>query len=142
MRTIYEANDGTQFNTAEECERYEHKSSILLYRKNFLCFDEELHPIKFDEGYSFAEIIRSSYFFICFTQEAVETFQEKVDEIDESGTFPPYIRKDVLYGWAIDYNNCWSDVWEVVEEFEKQVGYLREAVCNMDNEIEKAKQGK
>lgn len=142
MRTIYEANDGTQFSTAEECERYESKNLVLTDRKNFLCFDEALHPIKFDEGHSFAEIIRSSYFFICFTQEAVETFQEKIAEIDESGTFPPYIRKDVLYGWAIDYNDCWSEVREVVEEFETQVGYLREAVCSMNNEIERAKQGK
>ena len=141
MRTIYEANDGTQFSTAEECERYESKKMILIDRKNFLCFDEALHPIKLDEGYSFAEIIKDSYFFICFTQEAAETFQEKVDEADESDTFPPYIRKDVLYGWAVDNNDCWSDVWEVVEEFEKQVGYLREAVYRMNDEIERAKRG-
>lgn len=33
MRIIYEANDGTKFNTAEECEHYESKSSILLDQK-------------------------------------------------------------------------------------------------------------
>ena len=142
MRIIYEANDGTKFNTAEECERYESKSSILLDRKNFLCFDEALHPIKLDEGYSFAKIIRNSYFFICFTKEAVEVFQEEVDKANESYTIPPYIRKDALYGWAVDNNDCWSDVWEVVEEFEKQANYLREAVYSMSNEIERAKQGK
>lgn len=142
MRIIYEANDGTQFNTAEECEHYESNNSILLDRKKFLCFDEALHPIKLDEGYSFAKIIRDSYFFICFTQEAADAFQEKVDEVDESKTFPPYIRKNILYGWAADNNDCWSDVWEVVEELEAQAGYLRMAVCTMNNEIEKAKQGK
>lgn len=67
MRIIYEANDGTQFNTAEECERYEYKSSILLDRKNFLYFDEELHPITLGEGYSFTEVVENAYFFICFT---------------------------------------------------------------------------
>lgn len=142
MRIIYEANDGTQFNTAEECEHYESNNSILLDRKNFLCFDEALHPIKLDEGYSFAKIIRDSYFFICFTQEAADAFQEKVDEADESKTFPPYIRKNVLYGWAVDNNDCWSDVWEVVEELENQANYLREAVHSMNDEIERAKQGK
>ena len=141
MRTIYEANDGTPFNTAEECKRYESKSSILLERKNFLCFDENFNPIKLCEGYSFAEVIRKAYFFICFTKEAVETFQEKVDEADESDTFP-YICKGTLYGWNVDNNNCWSDVWEVVEELEKQTAYLREAACSMNDEIEKAKQGK
>ena len=141
MRTIYEANDGTPFNTAEECERYESKSSILLDRKNFLCFDEALHPIKLDEGYSFAKIIRNSYFFICFTKEAVEVFQEKVNGADESGIFP-HIYKDTLYGWDVDNSGCWKDVWEVVEEFEKQANYLREAVYSMSNEIERAKQGK
>lgn len=141
MRIIYEANDGTQFNTAEECERHEYKSSVLLDRKNFLCFDQNLHPIKLCEEYSFAEIIEKAYFFICFTQEAVTAFQEKVDEADKSDIFP-YIRKDTLYGWAADNNDCWSDVWEVVEELEKQVGYLREAVYSMNDEIERAKQGK
>ena len=141
MRIIYEANDGTQFNTAEECERHEYKSSVLLDRKNFLCFDQNLHPIKLCEEYSFAEIIEKVYFFICFTQEAVEAFQEKVDEADESDIFP-YIRKDALYGWAVDNSDCWSDVWEVVEELEEQVGYLREAVYSMNDEIERAKQGK
>ena len=141
MRIIYEANDGTQFNTSEECERHEYKSSILLNRRNFLCFDEFFHPIELHGGDSFAEIIKKAYFFICFTQEAAEIFQEKVDESDESDTFP-YIHKDTLYGWAVNNNDCWSDVWEVVEEFEKQVGYLREAVSSMNDEIEKAKQGK
>ena len=141
MRIIYEANDGTKFNTTEECERYESKSSILLDRKNFLCFDQDLHPIKLCEEYSFTENIEKAYFFICFTQEAVEAFQEKVDEADESDIFP-YIRKDALYGWDVDNNDCWSDVWEVVEELENQANYLREAVYSMSNEIERAKQGK
>ena len=141
MRIIYEANDGTQFNTAEECERYESKNSILLNRKNFLCFDEFFHPIELHEGDSFAEIIEKAYFFICLTKEAVEVFLEKVDEADGSNTFP-CIHKDVLYGWAINNNDCWSNVWEVVEELEKQADYLRGAVRNMNNEIEKAKQGK
>ena len=140
MRIIYEANDGTQFNTAEECERYESKNSILLNRKNFLCFDGFFHPIELHEGDSFAEIINKAYFFICLTKEAVEAFLEKVDEADGSGTFP-CIHKDILYGWAVDKNNCWSNVLEVVEELERQAGYLRGAVCNMNNEIEKAKQG-
>lgn len=142
MRIIYEANDGTQFNTAEECECHEYKSSILLDRKNFLCFDQNFHPIKLCEGYSHAEMIKNAYFFICFTEEAVEAFQEEVDRANESDTFPSYIRKDALYGWAADNTDCWSDVWEVVEELEAQAGYLREAVCNMNNEIERAKQGK
>lgn len=142
MRIIYEANDGTRFSTAEECKRYESKNSILLDRKNFLCFDATFCPIKLDEGYSFAEIIRDSYFFICFTKEAAETFQEEVDKIGVSDTFPPYIRKDTLYGWNVDNSDCWSDVWEVVEELENQANYLREVVHNMNDEIEKAKQGK
>ena len=141
MRIIYEANDGTQFNTAEECEYHEYKSSILLNRKNFLCFDESFHPIKLYGSNSFAEIINQAYFFICFTEEAVEAFQEEVDRANESDTFPSYIRKDALYGWAADNNDCWSDVWEVVEELEARVGYLREAVHSMNDEIERAKRG-
>lgn len=142
MRIIYEANDGTKFNTAEECEYYESNSSILLDRKNFLCFDRELHPIKLCEECSFVKAMEKAYFFICFTKEAVEVFQEEVDKANESHTIPPYIRKDALYGWAADNSDCWSDVWEVVEELEAQAGYLREAVYHMSDEIEKAKQGK
>lgn len=140
MRTIYEANDGTQFNTAEECERYESKKSILFDRKNFLCFDEALHPIKLGEGYNFTEVIEKAYFFICFTEEAVVAFQEKVDEADENDTFP-YIHKNVLYGWAINNSDCWSGVWEVVEELEDQANYLREAVYHINDEIKRATQG-
>lgn len=141
MRTIYEANDGTQFSTAEECERYESKKLILIDRKNFLCFDAELHPITLGEGYSFTEVIENAYFFICFTEEAAVAFQEKVSEADQNDIFP-YIHKNILYGWDVNNDSQWSDVWEVVEELEKRVGYLRGAVCNMNNEIEKAKQGK
>ena len=141
MRIIYEANDGTQFNTSEECGRYEHKNSILLNRKNFLCFDEFFHPIKLHEGDSFAEIIEKAYFFICFTKEAVEFLLKKVDEADGSNTFP-CIHKDILYGRGINNNDCWSNVWTVLEELEEQADYLRGAVRNMNNEIEKAKQGK
>lgn len=140
MRTIYEANDGTQFSTAEECERYESKNLILIDRKNFLCFDEGLHPIKLDEGSSFAEVISNSYFFICFTKEAVEIFGEKVKEAGKSGQFP-YIHKNVLYGWAINNSDCWSGVWEVVEELEDQANYLREAVYSINDEIKMATQG-
>ena len=140
MRIIYEANDGTKFNTAEECKRYESKNSILLNRKTFLCFDEFFRPIELHEGDSFAEIIEKAYFFICLTKEAVEAFLEKIDEADESGTFP-CIHKDILYGWAINNNDCWSNVWGVLEELEKQADYLRGAVRNMNNEIEKAIQG-
>lgn len=141
MRIIYEANDGTRFNTVEECERYESKDLILLDRKKFLCFDEALHPIKLDKGYSFAEFLEKAYFFICFTQEAAEVLEEKADEAGESNIFP-FIHKDILYGWDVDNNDCWSNVWEVLEEFEKQVDYLREAVHSMNDEIERAKQGK
>ena len=141
MRIIYEANDGTRFNTAEECERYESKDLILLDRKNFLCFDEALHPIKLSEGCKFVEVIEKAYFFICFTEEAVVAFQEKAKEAGKSDQFP-YVHKNVLYGWAIDNSDCWSGVWEVVEELEARAGYLRGAVCNMNNEIERAKQGK
>lgn len=140
MRTIYEANDGTQFSTVEECKRYESKNSILLDRKNFLCFDEELRPIKLDEGYDFAEVISNSFFFICFTKEAVTAFQEKVNEAGKSDQFP-YIHKNVLYGWAINSSDCWSGVWEVVEELEDQANYLREAVCHINDEIKMVTQG-
>lgn len=142
MRIIYEANDGTKFNTAEECGRYESKSSILLDQKNFLCFDRDLRPIKLCEECSFVKAIEKAYFFICFTKEAVEAFQEKADETDESEAFPSYIRKGILYGWAADNSDCWGDVWEVVEELENQANYLREAVYSISNEIERAKQGK
>lgn len=140
MRTIYEANDGTQFSTAEECERYESKNLILLDRKNFLCFDEALHPIKLDEGYKFVKVIEKAHFFICFTKEAVEIFGEKVKEASKSGQFP-YIYKNVLYGWAIDNSDCWSGVWEVVEELEDQANYLRETVYHINDEIKRATQG-
>ena len=141
MRIIYESNDGTQFSTAEECERYESKSSILLDRKKFLCFDRDFHPIKLDEEYNFTKVIERAYFFICFTQDAVEFFQQKVNESDGSDIFP-YIRKNVLYGWEVDNEDCWSDVEEVVEDLETHAAYLREAVSSMNDEIERAKQGK
>ena len=139
MRTIYEANEGTQFSTVEECERYESKSSILLDWKNFLCFDEELRPIKLDEGYKFVEVIEKAYFFICFTEEAVIAFQEKANEAGKSDQFP-YTHKNVLYGWAINNSDCWSGVWEVVEELEDQANCLREAVYRINDEIKRTTQ--
>lgn len=141
MRIIYEADDGTQFSTTEECERYESKSSILLDQEKFLCFDSARHPIKLYKGYDFAEVIANTYFFVCFTKEAAEAFQEKVNEVCEKDLFP-YIRENVFYGWAVDGRNCWSGVWEVIEKLEKQASYLCMAVRDMNSEIEKTKQGK
>ena len=141
MRIIYEADDGMQFNTAEECGHYEYKSSILLDQEKFLCFDEMLHPIKLCKGYNFAEVIANTYFFICFTKEAAEAFQEKVNEVCEKDLFP-YIRKNVFYGWAVDGRDCWNDVWEVIKELEEQANYLCRVVRDMNGEIEKTKQGK
>ena len=141
MRMIYEADDGTQFSTAEECERYESKNSILLDRKNFLCFDEARHPIKLCKGYDFAKVINNAFFFVCFTKEAAEVFQEKVDEVGKKDSFP-YIRKNVFYGYGINGRNCWSGVWEVIEELEKRASYLCMAVRDLNGEIEKTKQGK
>ena len=141
MRIIYEAYDGKQFDTAEGCKYYESKSSILLDQKNFLCFDKNLYPIKLCEGDKFVEVIEKAYFFICFTEEAVTAFQEEVYELDESDTFP-YIHKDILYGWAVDNNDCWSDVREVTKELEMSASYLRRAILSMNEDIERAKQGK
>ena len=44
-KTLYIANDGTEFETKEECEYYENRYKALLDNPEVIFFDKDLKPL-------------------------------------------------------------------------------------------------
>ena len=73
MKVIYEAKDGTQFNTEEECQDYERRDSALYDISNFIATDKDGNHVPADDyGYSPDNLD----YFCCFTQEGVKACEE------------------------------------------------------------------
>ena len=53
MKVIYEAKDGTQFDTEEECRDYESRNSALYDTNSFIATDKDGNHIPAD-GYGYS----------------------------------------------------------------------------------------
>ena len=69
MKVIYEAKDGTQFDTEKECQDYERRNSALYNIKNFIATDKDGNYIPAD-GYGYSP--DDFDYFCCFTEEGVK----------------------------------------------------------------------
>ena len=73
MKVIYEAKDGTQFNTEEECQDYERRNSALYDITSFIATDKYGNPIPAD-GYGYSP--DDFDYFCCFTEDGVKACEE------------------------------------------------------------------
>ena len=73
MKVIYEAKDGTQFDTEEECQDYERRDSALYDTNNFIATDKDGNHVLAD-GYGYSP--DNLDYFCCFTQEGVKACEE------------------------------------------------------------------
>ena len=73
MKVIYEAKDGTQFDTEEECQDYERRNSALYNIKNFIATDKDGNCIPAD-GYGYSP--DNFDYFCCFTEEGVKACED------------------------------------------------------------------
>ena len=74
MKVIYEAKDGTQFDTEKECRDYERKNNAILYRYNFVAADASGKPIS--PAYNDSYRPDDFEYFACFTEEGLKSCEE------------------------------------------------------------------
>lgn len=130
MKVIYEAKDGTQFNTETECREYEHRHCALFDLHNFVAADSKGNPVPAD-GYGYSP--DDFDYFCCFTEKAVEDCKELFHE------------NGIRFNFAIEPNKVYhynydEDIWQPLSE---RLGYLR-SECNrlsvLEEKILSAKQ--
>ena len=73
MKVIYEAKDGTQFDTEEECRDYEKRNSALYDITNFIAADKYGNLVPAD-GYGYSP--DDFDYFCCFTEEGIKACED------------------------------------------------------------------
>ena len=130
MKIIYEANDGTQFNTEEECQDYEKRDSALYDISNFIATDKYGNPVPAD-GYGYSP--DDFDYFCCFTEDSVKACEEFFRENGVPLSFKLELNKVYYY----DYD---KEVWRPLSE---KLDYLRSEynrLSSLEEKILSAKQ--
>ena len=122
MKVIYEANDGTQFNTEEECRDYEKRNSALYDITSFIATDKYGNHVPAD-GYGYSP--DDFDYFCCFTEDGVKACEEFFRENGIRFNFT--IEPNKVYHY--DYN---KEVWQPLS---KKLDYLR-SECNRFSALE------
>ena len=112
MKVIYEAKDGTQFNTEEECQDYEKRNSALYDISSFIATDKYGNPVPAD-GYGYSQ--DDFDYFCCFTEDSVKACEEFFRENGVPLSFKLEPNKVYYY----DYN---KEFWQPLSE---KLSYLR-----------------
>lgn len=112
MKVIYEAKDGTQFNTETECREYERKHCSLFDLHNFVALDSKGNLVHADD-YNYSP--DDFDYFCCFTENAVEDCKELFRENGIRLNF--VIEPNKVYHYNYD-----GDVWQPLSE---RLDYLR-----------------
>ena len=134
MKVIYEAKDGTQFDTEEECRDYERRHNALLYRYNFVAADASGKPISPAHNNSYNP--DDFEYFACFTEEGLKSceglFQENGIYFEQ---FEHPIELNKVYYY--DYN---TEDWQPLSN---RLNYLRselDRLSTIENMVFSAKQ--
>ena len=112
MKVIYEAKDGTQFDTEKECQDYERRNSALYDITSFIATDKYGNPVPAD-GYGYSP--EDFDYFCCFTEDAVKACEELFRE----NCIPLSFRLEPNKVYYYDYN---KEVWRPLSE---KLDYLR-----------------
>lgn len=113
MKIIYEAQDGTQFVTEEECLDYEGRNSALYDITSFIATDKYGNHVPAD-GYGYSP--DDFDYFCCFTEDAVKACEEFFRE----NGIPLGCRLEPNKVYYYDYN---KEVWRPLSE---KLDYLRD----------------
>ena len=122
MKVIYEAKDGTQFDTEEECREYEHRHCALFDLHNFVAADSKGNLVPAD-GYGYSP--DDFEYFACFTEEGLKSCTELFRE------------NGIRFNFAIEPNKVYhynydKEVWQPLSE---RLDYLR-SECNRLSALE------
>lgn len=130
-KTIYIANDGTEFENKKECEQYEARYKALLDNPEVIFFDQDLKPLtKYNirDAYDWSELFENSY---CINIPSVECFTQLVAAYDEflDMSFASYGSKDMLGLWRYNYvSECWENLIKIKAETDKIIEQANEII--------------
>ena len=123
-KTIYIANDGTEFENKKECEQYEARYKALLDNPEVIFFDENLEPLTkhiIDED-SWCDLFNKS----CYINiPSVECFDLLLEAYDEFWglQFTDYDVTDdnsIIGLWRYnDTKECWETLTKIKVETDK-----------------------
>lgn len=130
MKVIYEAKDGTQFNTEKECQDYESRNSALYDIHSFIAADKDGNHVPAD-GYGYRP--DDFDYFCCFTEEGVKACEEFFYENCIHRDFALEPNKVYYY----DYN---KDAWRPLSEKLSYLRYERARLSAIEQKILSAKQ--
>lgn len=118
MKIIYEANDGTQFVTEEECREYEGKHNALYDINSFFAANKVGNRVLADDyGYSPDDFD----YFCCFTEDSVKACEELFRE----NGIPLSFRLEPNKVYYYDYN---KGVWRPLSE---KLDYLHDECARL-----------
>lgn len=119
MKVIYEAKDGTQFNTEKECQEYERRNNALLYRYNFVAADASGKPVSpaHNDSYNPDDF----EYFACFTEEGLESCTELFRENGIYFKHPIELNK--VYYYDYDTEN-WQPLSNRLNYLHSELGRL------------------
>lgn len=140
-KTIYIANDGTEFENKKECEQHENRYKALLDNPEVIFFDENLEPLIkhiIDEDSWYDLFNKSCYINI----PSVECFDLLLEAYDEfwglQFTDCDVTNNNMIGLWGYnDTKTCWENLIEIKAKIDKVVEQANEIVLK-----EKASYGK
>lgn len=130
MKVIYEAEDGTQFVTEEECRDYERGNSALYDIHSFIATDKDGNHVPAD-GYGYSP--DDFDYFCCFTEDSVKACEELFRE------------NGIRFNFAIEPNKVYHynyerEVWQPLSEKLKDLSHELDRLSAIEQKVLSAKQ--
>ena len=130
MKVIYEAKDGTQFDTEEECRDYERRNSALYDIHSFIATDKDGNHVPAD-GYGYSP--DDFDYFCCFTEDGVKACEELFRE------------NGIRFNFAIEPNKVYhynyeGEVWQPLSEKLKDLSHELDRLSAIEQKVLSAKQ--
>ena len=128
MEIIYRADDGTEFESAEECREYENNATELMraLKNGVFAYDRDGNFIDFSE-YGFDDLYNAfnSVFFVTFrNQEALDMFVVKANEDFGVPWFQDGLNKPLVVGEKYFYDHGDRECWVCLEDEQKKLNKI------------------
>ena len=130
MKVIYEAKDGTKFDTEKECQDYESRNSALYNIKSFIATDKDGNYVPAD-GYGYSP--DDFDYFCCFTEEGVKACEEFFYENCIHRDFA--LEQDKVYHYNYD-----KEEWRPLSERLEYLSHELNRLSAIEQKILSAKQ--
>lgn len=113
-KSIYVADDGEEFTTREECERYERRFEKA---RSIIFFDEDFNNLHKEKDI-YDKVEKAFYMFISNAEDAKEFFNTIGWEMSCSVPTEDLVKDNTIVAYAED-GYCWYNLTEKLEELSK-----------------------